>query len=146
MAFKSTEPPLCRYCGKSIPKHTRLVNIKSEYQPHGTAFSDVVEGPLYSKNDCERATNKQVVSVSYRTSKKHREEEREIAHFSTWDGESYADSYFCGGRCIARFAYFIARRGRCTNLYNAAVRRRDAKPTGVAGARDDPQPASTVLG
>lgn len=104
-----TGRPLCVCCGKPIPKRTDLVwvrdpdSIQGGVQPH-------VAGPLYSKADCQRLSNHQVASVSYMP----RHGERRVSHFTVWNGESYVDEFFCKGSCANRFAYVMARAGRCT--------------------------------
>lgn len=109
--------PLCRYCGNPIPKRTNLVFVlDADSVQRITPF---VPGPLYSKAECQRQTNQQVASVSYRL----RHNERRVSHFTTWDSESYADKYFCKGACAQQFAYLMASNGHCTAVYNAAVAR-----------------------
>lgn len=107
MAHKGVTRPHCRFCGKAIAKYT--VNNWVEPEPrdthrpnnwtryvyhHGT--------PLTSKADCQRHSNNPVVSVQYNDS-------NNVRSFSTWDGETYRDPYFCSGKCAQQFAYMMAR-------------------------------------
>ena len=123
MAFKSRTPPLCHCCGKPIPKQNdwHFVSNTGEIS-HGYNIA----GPLYSKADCQRKTNHRVISLSYRTPFTTKAEQRSVASFTTWDGESYKDEFFCSGPCIERFAYLMALAGRCSNLYNQAIAKRTA--------------------
>jgi hypothetical protein len=123
MNYKNPLQPLCHHCGKPIAKLTRSTVLKSEYNL-ATKYQDVVEGPLYSKADCQHKSNQQVVSVSYSTPKGVPGVRRKIHSFTTWDGESWADEFFCNGTCAIRFAYVMARAGTCTNSYNEAIARR----------------------
>jgi hypothetical protein len=122
MIFKSAIQPLCRSCGKPIRKHTETVYPRGD-KVMGTA----VPSTLYSKADCQALTNKQVVSVSYHQGYDFDDKptgERWVWAFSTWDGESYVDRFFCGGPCRDRFAYACARIGKVLAPYNEAVAKR----------------------
>ncbi|UTC29748.1 hypothetical protein BAJUN_01180 [Bajunvirus bajun] len=63
------------------------------------------ENPIRPKTlaDCQRLTNHQVVSIhGYDT--RYPDREHEIEAFTTWDGETLHDPYFChGGRCAAAY-------------------------------------------
>ena len=111
--------PLCICCGKPIPKRTETYFVRDADRISEGGATKYVLGPLYSKADCQRHTNGSVTAVHYWPVNG----ERRVYYFSAWDGESYADEYFCKGSCATRFAYVMARAGRCTNLYNEAVSR-----------------------
>lgn len=119
--------PLCHCCGKPIPKRTELVWVRDPDSVQG-GVSKHVSGPLHSKTDCQRHVNQQVVSVSYMP----RNGERRVSHFTTWDGESYVDEFFCKGSCATQFAYVMARAGRCTNFYNEAIAKQQERDEAAA--------------
>lgn len=121
MTFKSPTQPLCRNCGRRIRKRTALVRVKekpSEYDRPDLGFSSYHYGVLHTKADCQRVSNQKVVSVDYheiweddpssaygdRTSRRGT-----VNTFTTWDGESYEDPYFCTGTCAKEFGYRAAR-------------------------------------
>lgn len=87
--------PFCRYCGKAIRKRTNSVTCWGGKHPSGTI--------LRSKEDCQRLSNEKVVSVSYH--------EGVVWSFSTWDGESYVDRFFCNDDHAKRFGYAAAKAG-----------------------------------
>jgi hypothetical protein len=107
MAYTSITQPLCRYCAKRIPKHTLYVSVHSQERidPAGR----YVVGPLYCKADCQRRSNSRVVHVSYWNADP--DGRRRVSNFSTWDGVSYRDEFFCSGPCRDGFAYAAARHG-----------------------------------
>jgi hypothetical protein len=116
MAYQSSKQPHCRCCGKPIPKYTDNVYVRHS-DDLGPRLSGQVEGPLFTKADCQAKTNHQVMSVAYEHG------ERRVWKFSTWDGESYVDEFFCKGTCATRLAYVMARGGHCTVAYNDAVKK-----------------------
>src|SRR5215813_1810657 len=113
VTHRDATPPLCVCCGKPIPKWTETVWVRREDDGYTASTGTTVYGVLRSKAECQARTNHKVVSVSYWGEG----EKRHISHFGTWDGESYRDQWFCSGPCVDRFAYIMARAGRCTNLY-----------------------------
>jgi ATP-dependent phosphoenolpyruvate carboxykinase len=84
-------PPLCRYCGKPIPKKTDIV-----------WFNGIKHRPA-SRADVQRLVNGQVVSVSWHHDRSF------IYRAGIWDGESYADKFFDTQTCAARFGRWAAR-------------------------------------
>lgn len=94
-------PPLCRTCGKPIPKKTvRHWFGRSAYRNEGF-YVDHPEKP-HSKAEVQRLTNDQVVSIrKYSTG--------EIYAAGTWDGESYVSEYFCTDGCARSYGYFAVR-------------------------------------
>lgn len=135
----NVQQPLCRYCGKKIAKRTRTVIFgQTRYRPDDdhTIFRE--EKPA-SKAEAQRVLNQEVVSVRwYRTVPLRDDWSRDprdpghdfIEQATTWDGESYADSFFCNGEHAKRFAYVMAKAGHATQAYQEAVE--------AAMARDNP--------
>lgn len=103
---RSKAPMHCAYCGKPATKLTTTVYVRSpqDVQPLSTSWSRyaVTETPLKSKADCERHTNKRVVSISYHGGT----DNRHIGSFTEWDGESWELKYhpFCTLACAHAFA------------------------------------------
>jgi hypothetical protein len=107
--LKTSNPPRCVYCGKNIRKYT---------SPRSWCHNTKVYRSLA---DVQRDSNQKVVSLSYGevmegTSywKKTialgaKVGERIVTDYSTWDGESYVDEFFCNGTCCRRYAYKMAR-------------------------------------
>lgn len=88
MRHRSPHRPHCRQCNKPIRKWTDTVYP--------------AKGDCRSKADCQKLTNQSVVSVSYWV-------DGSVMRFSTWDGESYDDPYFCSGKCAEIFGYRAAK-------------------------------------
>lgn len=92
----------CLQCGANL---TPVVSW------HRFGFAENERRPK-TREDCQRMTNQQVVSVrGY--DMRYPDREHEIESFTTWDGETVEDPYFChGGRCAAaygrRFAALVA--------------------------------------
>lgn len=120
MKYRSETQPLCRGCGKPIPKWTDHVWVRNPDSIQNRATSRHVMGPLHSRDDCQRLVNERVVSVRYWGAG----DNRHVSYFSVWDGESWADEFFCGGPCRDRLAYGAARAGQVMPEYNEAMRRR----------------------
>ena len=110
---RSQTRPLCRCCGKSNGKWTETHFVRDPHTTTPIRPGEIV-GDLRSKADCQRHANTAVVSVRYW-------HDGRVSHFSTWDGESWVDPFFCGGPCRDRFAYVMARAGHCTKAYNDAL-------------------------
>jgi hypothetical protein len=120
MTYKSTTPPLCRYCGKEIAKRT-----------HGLFFgrriavgSDYIEKPA-DIEEVRRLTNEQVVSV--RRSSPAEDGSSWVLSATVWDGESYHDEFFCTQTHAAYFGELAARGGQCTAAYKEALRKQKEK-------------------
>jgi hypothetical protein len=137
MIFKSKTQPLCHYCGKAIRKYTTLHFIK--VQGDGTNISEsehwryIVVADKASrprtKAECQMLTNLPVVSVSYnhRMDEYDGERKREaVSTFTSWDGESYEDEFFCKGDHAKAFGRLMAKAGRCTSHYNEALAKQQA--------------------
>lgn len=123
MSYKSKMQPFCRYCGKAIPKHT------DSHRLPGFIFN--AEAPLVTLEDLKRKTNEEIVSVKYHYESERYEDlnpgdiydrsvirkvsgRRTVHTYSTWDGESYRDQFFCSGPCTNSFAYSAASSGMGT--------------------------------
>lgn len=124
---QSITQPLCRCCGKPIPKHTETVFVRDPGCPEHQMVPGAVAGPLHSKDECRERTSQIVINVRFFAD--HVKYRRRVSYFTTWDGVSYADQFFCSGPCRDLFAYACASDGRCLPPYNAAMRRlRDIEP------------------
>lgn len=139
MAFKSAERPLCRWCAKPIRKHTITVYVKqkpSEYDKPNLGFSRYAytDKMPATKQECQRLTNLRIASV-----KRHQPiigtglnyDEKAgasyIDQFTEWDGESYADGFFCSGPCAQRMGYDAClRHDLATKRYIDAIKTKGA--------------------
>jgi len=114
--------PLCRYCGGSIRKRTKVNWIERQHRVYMTEsqFSRyiVCDEPPTTIADCRKMTNEVVVSVQ-------RGAGGSIRSFGTWDGKSYVDKFFCNGEHARKFAYSCAHRGMATPDYIAAERKQE---------------------
>lgn len=97
--FKSPTQPLCLNCGKKIAKATQ-----------STWLGHKQSKPL---TEVKASTNQQL--VSWRFAKKYDYatdtttiSKTEVDKYSTWDGESYVDEFFCNGTCRTEWAYAMA--------------------------------------
>lgn len=109
---KQATQPLCRYCGGKIRKWTKAVflHIPDEHTVH-QGYIDVDKFPQ-TKDECQKYTNAQIISVKRCKKYDYQTEtttDLGIDQFSTWDGESYEDAFFCSGAHAKDFAYMIAR-------------------------------------
>lgn len=105
-------PPLCRYCGGQIAKYTTRTWVREKEPPSrgGSAYLIITE-KLRSKADCQKHSNLPVVSVSYSydtDANFERTGPRHVTDFTTWDGESYVDEFFCKGPCAHGYARMMA--------------------------------------
>ena len=133
MTFRSATPPLCRCCGKAIAKHSMTVQLtleRADYQKDRPPWSRyiVVEKFPSTKADCQKMTNEKVISVKRRQIMGGNFEPTGasyIAEFSTWDGESYRDQYFCNRtKCAVQYAYMVVQQSDLVSVaYNDAVKR-----------------------
>jgi ribosomal protein L24E len=120
--------PLCRYCGKPIKKVTCTIYVREgERQQYETdslfiRYIYPVDRPR-SLADCQKLSKDQVVSMRYGRKWDGDAEQSTgfVSIFTTWDGKSYTDDYFCNGEHARNFGYVCAREGRCTSDYNAAL-------------------------
>ncbi len=114
MTYKSAKRPVCRSCGRPIAKSTFTYYLRApdpNVTQHGGnldfAGSKTLDVDAYpaTKAEAQRLVPEQIVSVSHGWSAS----EGKIARFSTWDGESWKDEFFCGGVCAQRYGYRMAR-------------------------------------
>lgn len=99
--------PLCRFCGTPIRKLTETHWIRSK-PPEGIDTREYTIGEFRSKAELQKVTNHRVVSVSYYEDTEYYRGYGKaglIWKYSTWDGETYVDPYFCTGDHAKRFAY-----------------------------------------
>jgi hypothetical protein len=128
MAFKSPTQPLCRYCGQGIRKHTERHYVRTEKDRGGMPRdTKVVPERIRSKAECQKLTNEQVVSVQYSEDREYNPysyesavKDRYVSSFTTWDGESWEDEFFCNGQHAAYFGYASARAGQAMPAYMKA--------------------------
>jgi hypothetical protein len=105
--------PLCLWCGKRIAKYTTRHNVVTPAmwsQSFGQRFDSMPKNLA----DCQKLTNETVVSVEYQYEQDDNYERtgRKVIHsYSTWDGESYQDKFFCNGDHAKRFGYAAAHHG-----------------------------------
>lgn len=95
-----TLAPRCIWCAKAIAKHTETHWFGSGPVQHRQDPSHNHVEVITTKAEAQRLVNGAVVSVS-----RWREH---VAAVGVWDGETYADRYFCGGRCRNAYAYHVA--------------------------------------
>lgn len=113
MSHKSATQPLCLWCGKRIPKYTTSHNVITPAMWQ-TSFADRYESLPKTMADCQKLTNERVVSVDYQYEQDanyDRTGRRVIHSYSTWDGESYQDEFFCNGDHAKSFGYAAAHHG-----------------------------------
>lgn len=107
MWFKSKTQPHCRWCGKPIRKHTVTVwlDTSKTWKGQDTEYSRhlVVENRPETKEECQKFTNKMIVSVRRYYDTKY------IWRFNEWDGESYEDAFFCTTACSSEMGYAAAK-------------------------------------
>jgi len=112
MIYKSTMQPHCLWCHKPIAKATTWHNPVTPAL-WGKTFDDPAVPRTLA--DCQKLTNEKVVSIKYHyeTDNKYydRTGRRVVHSYSTWDGESYKDQFFCNGDHAQRFAYAAAHHG-----------------------------------
>jgi hypothetical protein len=120
MTFKSTIPPLCRYCGAKIRKRTGTVYFGQETPRVDGSWTYRSELPR-SRDEAQRYTNETIVSVRWAHMDDDPRARRHGFEFvdqvGTWDGESYVDEFFCNGEHAKRFAYVHARAGQATEAW-----------------------------
>jgi len=117
MAHKATTQPKCLYCHKPIPKYT------THHYVEGAKFS-FGKSPLVTLADLRKKTNEQIVSAKYHYEQEEHVPNEDYTHvkrrvsgrrtvysYSTWDGESYIDPFFCNGEHARNFGYAAARHG-----------------------------------
>jgi hypothetical protein len=126
--------PLCRYCGKPLPKATERFWCYLTEPTHIGSRKDYVVGTFRNKEALQRVTNREITSVTYHLNNEHHRERGlagTISSFSTWDGESYLSVYgagfFCANTCAIHFANYFARRGEVMLAWLEASRDQHTK-------------------
>lgn len=126
MTFKSDKQPYCRCCGKPISKHTNHFYLTTEMtelerqsnQRHsGSEYqSRYIEVPSFPKTKAQLQafSNARITSVKYTEIRDNYDDDdpkdRYISQFTSWDGESYRDQFFCNRTaCAVDFAYALAK-------------------------------------
>jgi hypothetical protein len=112
--------PLCRTCGKPIAKRVHIHwfgQLRDERRGWYTSHVERVA----TKAEAQRFTNDEIVSVRLNS-------DRSINRVGTWDGESYADVFFCKNACATAFGYFAAtnRPDLVSAAYDKALRAQEA--------------------
>jgi hypothetical protein len=130
MTHKSATQPLCLWCGKRIAK------VTTSHRTPKTGFT-FDKSEIVTLEELRRTTNEKIVSVKYhhehesyedltpgeiyaKQLKRHVSGRRTVYSYTTWDGESYVDEFFCNGDHAQRFAYAAARHGLRLKGRNAA--------------------------
>lgn len=95
--------PRCIYCHKAIPRRVNYVEVRSSVAPFachaGTPIAD-----LRTIEDCRKYSRTEHV---YALRLWH----GYVYRFSTWDGKTWRDPYFCKDNCAKAFGYTAAKAG-----------------------------------
>jgi hypothetical protein len=122
MPYKSATPPHCLWCGKRIAKRTTRHDVIT-YAMWKQSLDNSYATLPKTIADCQKLTNEKVVSVDYQyetDDNYDRTGRRVVHHYTTWDGESYRDEFFCNGDHAQCFAYAAAAHGMRLKKRNAA--------------------------
>lgn len=108
MDFKSSTRPKCVCCGGPIAKRTWTHWFRlAEHRGDPIDRTHVVEKYPTTRAECQAFVNEQVVSI-----RRYPDGDARLGSvhcFSTWDGESYVDEFFCTGTCAQSYGYKMAR-------------------------------------
>ncbi len=108
------EAPLCRCCGKPIPKKTIVHYFGKRASKNYGWWVDHTQFPG-DKAEVQRLTNQRVIRMG-------KTRDGQIFKATVWDGESYVSRYFCKDQCARAFGYFaLDHPGYETAAYAAAV-------------------------
>lgn len=127
--FKSPEQPYCRWCGKPIRKYTTHHYVNHPMGKHRDFDADLV-----SRESLQKRTNERIVSVKYHYENESYEDlnpgeiydkrivrrvsgRRTVYSYTTWDGESYVNEFFCNNDCEMALGRSAARAGWATNAW-----------------------------
>jgi hypothetical protein len=130
VTYRSSKQPYCLWCHKRIPKTT------THHLTSKTTFEFTTSAPV-TLEDLKKLTNEQIVSVKYHYENESYEDmtpaeiyakryvrhvsgRRTIYAYTTWDGLSYKDEFFCNGEHARTFGYAAARHGLRFKKKNAA--------------------------
>lgn len=136
MYFKSKTQPYCRWCGKPIRKHTERHSLRG----HNFETAEPV-----TVEELKKTTNKQIVSVKYhyehekwedqrtdpsdiysRNYVRHVSGRRTVSVYTTWDGETYLDEFFCNGPCENAMGRAAAEKGWSTKHWRERMKKEEA--------------------
>lgn len=139
--FKSATQPLCKCCGKPIPKATDWVDFNCDPEPiEGSGVKRGRSECPKTKAEAQALLNLTVLAVrkgkrrAYSTTtleegrftnpagarpfrSSTQTGETIISAASVWDGESYVEEHFCKLACSATFGMVMAKAGHCTVAY-----------------------------
>jgi hypothetical protein len=125
------EGPRCRWCGKAIAKRTQLYWVREEPGVLGPQKDHIYTGKgkrLHSKEECKPYTNQVVTSVKYTEDREGYDGpviDRYVWAFSTWDGESYVDRFFCNSEHAKQMGYAAAEKGWSTKAWRKVTTEED---------------------
>lgn len=137
--------PLCRYCGEPIRKVTCTVYVREGERKEKYEIDSALQRYVYpaerprSMADCQKLTNDQVVSIRY--GKKWIDDVEtstgNVSIFTTWDGKSYVDEFFCTGEHARLFGYAGAKGGFfTTGSYRKALKQQSTAATAANPGED----------
>ena len=112
--IKLPTQPLCRYCGEPIRKYTNTISLRTRKPGEDRLYPSFQVATLpTTRAEAQRFTRNghQIVRV------KRTRRGNGISQFTTWDGESYVDEFFCNGSHARHFAYAAAQAGHRTKAY-----------------------------
>jgi predicted nucleic acid-binding Zn ribbon protein len=93
----------CIVCAKAIPRRVKTVEVRSKTAPFtGHAGTPVVD--LRTIDDCRNYSGTEHV---YALRLWH----GYVYRFSTWDGKTWRDEFFCSNQCAIAQGYISARAG-----------------------------------
>lgn len=92
--------PLCRYCGKPIPKVTHCVWFGATTERRDRYSTHLAAPEPATKAEAQRLVNQRIVSVRRNS---YGAGNGLINQVTTWDGESYRDQHFCNQAHAADF-------------------------------------------
>ncbi len=136
MATKSDAPMFCRWCGRPLRKHGHTVEVmreKTEYHKDSPwcRYIYPAEMPRTAK-DCQKLTNKKVISVRREYALNRETDKREptgfIDRFTEWDGESYDATmgFFCTNGCAMSMGRAAAKQGLVGPEYRQRMKIKEA--------------------
>lgn len=126
MNFKSTTQPFCLTCSRKIAKATEHHFLRQSPQTLAQVKASTNRQVVfwrYADEPGELAVTYQkrpgggYGDLEFETRAKSK---TLIDEFSTWDGESYVDEFFCTGTCAQRYGYRMARLVKQHNKERAA--------------------------
>ena len=118
MTFKSNTQPSCLYCGNGIAKATETIHLWKEPKTIAEIRASTNLKIVSWRYGYEPKKDDSITIAPAKTPGGHGDfyfEERVkskvlIDTYSTWDGVSYVDEFFCNGTCCRRYAYRMARK------------------------------------